>query len=419
MLDDFRPRGGTPAHGKETLKKSLKPSDIDEADAKVEPTKSRQVDDTLDLADEPSNSKKKTKSKKWWHIFSYRHTHLRKWQWALLTLALLLAIVGGAFGAYKIYQHFRKLPAQATASVLNPPKPTTEASRLTGVQVDPELNKRPVTGVMIENSPDARPQSGLINAGIVFEAIAEGGITRFLALYQDAKPDYIGPVRSARPYYLDWALAFDASLAHVGGSPDALAQIKALHVRDLDQFANAGSYTRVSSRFAPHNVYTSTDKLDALNQRKGYTSSSFTSWARKPDKKVSPPNARIIDLSVSGFLYSPHYEYDSESNSYKRSEGGKPHTDERSGKQLSPKVVVVLVSNYSIQSDGIHSNYVTIGTGHMYVFQDGTVTEGTWQKSSHNSQFTFTDSSGAAIRFNAGQTWVTMVAKNSAVTYKP
>ncbi|MCP5939883.1 DUF3048 domain-containing protein, partial [Klebsiella pneumoniae] len=86
------------------------------------------------------------------------------------------------------------------------PKPTTVANTLTGLQVAPDVNQRPVTGVMIENSTDARPQSGLDQAGVVFEAIAEGGITRFLALFQDTQPDYVGPVRSSRPYYVQWAL---------------------------------------------------------------------------------------------------------------------------------------------------------------------------------------------------------------------
>ncbi len=380
------------------------------------------VDETIDLPETTSTMKQNTskKSKKWWHIFSYRHTHLSRKKWALLMAGLLLAISAGGFCAYKIYQHVRKLPPQKAAIVAKKAaKPTTEPSRLTGLPVDPALNKRPVTGVMIENSPDARPQSGLKDAGIVFEAIAEGGITRFLALFEDTQPDYIGPIRSARPYYLDWALAFNASLAHVGGSPDALAQIKALGVRDLDQFANSGYYTRVNNRYAPHNVYTSTAKLDELNQKKGYTSSNFASWPRKADQKATTPTANSIDLTVSGFLYSPHYDYDPATNSYKRSEGGQPHKDERSGVQLMPKVVVALVSGYTIASDGIHSIYGTTGSGHMYVFQDGIVTEGTWQKADSHSQFTFTNSAGAPLKFNAGQTWLTMVNSTGAVAYKP
>ncbi len=403
MLDDIKP----PVGGEDT---SSEASPIH-----------KKGDDTTLMPNDKQIKAKTPQQKKWWHIFSYRHTHLSNLQWALLMLGMLILIVASAFGVYKLYKHITyQTPQQKqqAAAKKELPKPTTEPSRLTGLQVDPQINKRPVTGVMIENSPDARPQSGLNDAGLVFEAIAEGGITRFLALFQDTGPDYIGPVRSARPYYLDWVLTFDASLAHVGGSPDALGQIKSEGVRDLDQFANSGAYQRISSRYAPHNVYTSTTALDGLNQQKGFTSSSFTSWDRKPDQKLPTPTAKSIDFAVSGYLYSPHYDYDAASNSYLRSEGGQPHKDDRSGQQINPKVVIALVLNYSVAGDGIHSIYQTTGSGHMYVFQDGFVTEGTWQKNDRKSQYTFTDASGKPIKFNAGKTWVTMVNSNGAVTYK-
>src|SRR5690606_7640370 len=111
--------------------------------------------------------------------------------------------------------------------------------------------------------------------------------------------EHIGPVRSARPYYLDWALSFDASYAHVGGSPEALSLIKSLGVKDLDQFSNSGAFQRVSNRFAPHNMYTSMAKLDALNQAKGFTASTFTPFPRKKDAPSATPTAKAIDLNIS------------------------------------------------------------------------------------------------------------------------
>lgn len=344
-------------------------------------------------------------------------------EWFVLIMALIL-IIGGTGGA--VYAMTRKKPIppppvvkkEEPKPVPPPPKPTTESSRLTGVQVAPELNKRPVTGIMIENSPDARPQSGLKDAGIVFEAVAEGGITRFLALYQEAQPDYIGPVRSARPYYLDWVAPFDAGLAHVGGSPDALVEIRRDGIKDLDQFDNPGSFTRIASRYAPHNVYTSMAQMDALNQKRGYTESKFTSFERKAESPSPQPIAKSIDLVLSGFLYNVHYEYDAPTNSYKRNEGGRPHTDERSGAHLAPKVVIALVMPKGIASDGLHSEYATIGNGKMYVFQDGIMIEGTWHKTTRKNQFVFTDSSGAIIKLNPGQTWITMVNSTSAVSAK-
>src|SRR5262249_44865010 len=158
----------------------------------------------------------------------------------------------------------------------------------------------------IENSDDARPQSGLQEAGVVYEAIAEAGITRFMALFQETGPQYIGPVRSLRPYYIDFAAPFQASIVHVGGSPDALAQVTSGGFRNLDQFANGGSFWRISTRYAPHNVYTAFARLDALNQSKGYTSSKFTGWPRKKDKKLALPQATAIDIRVSSPDFYSH-----------------------------------------------------------------------------------------------------------------
>ncbi len=352
------------------------------------------------------------------HLWLYfKHVKLKKWQWALVITALVILIAGGVFAGVWIYRHLTK--TQPQAAVVATTKPTTEPSRLTGLPVSPELNKRPITGVMIENSPDARPQSGLLQAGVVYEAIAEGGITRFLALYEEAQPNYIGPVRSVRPYYLDFALPFQASVAHVGGSPEALSQLRSLHVRDLDEFANAGAYQRITQRYAPHNVYTSSSKLDAIEKAKGFTKSDFTSWPRKKDRPAKIPTAKTIDFAISGYYYSVHYAYDAKSNSYKRSEGGARHMDERSHKQLHPKVVIALVMPYSIESDGKHSQYGTTGSGIMYVFQDGKVQKGVWHKSSRSSQISFTDSTGKPILLNAGQTWISLVGARSDVSYKP
>lgn len=302
-----------------------------------------------------------------------------------------------------------------------PPKPTTVASPLTGIQVAPEVAARPATAIMIENSMDARPQSSLHEAGVVFEAIAEGGITRFLALYQETNPQYIGPVRSLRPYYIDLAAPFDAGIAHVGGSPEALAQIRG-GGKDLDQFFNAGAYWRIPSRRAPHNMYTSFERLDALNKAKGYTNSKYTSWPRKEDKPLPAPNAKSINVAISSVNYNSRYDYDPATNSYLRSQAGRPHISTSSeadgaGQQLRPKNVVVLVVPYSLS--GKYSVYGVNGSGTAFIFQDGGVTQANWSKAGRAEQFSFTDAAGQPVALNAGQTWVALVAAANRVTFTP
>jgi hypothetical protein len=363
------------------------------------------------------------------------HKHfVRFWRWWLaqgrnerfaIIAALLLIFGAGAIGWF----YFIQPHSEPVLTIIRHPKPKPKApptapSPLTGVAVDPALTKRPVTGIMIENSPEARPQSGLQDAGVVVEAIAEGGITRFLALYQESSPQYIGPVRSLRPYYLDFAAPFQAGIVHVGGSPEALSRVRNGNYRDLDQFFNSGYFTRISARPAPHNVYTSFARLDALNQAKGYSSSLFTSWPRKDDKKLLAPTAKTINLQISSPHYYAHFDYDAASNSYLRSEGGAPHmqltsASDKTGVQIKPKVVIALVMSYGIEADGKHSVYHDTGSGTAYIFQDGGVTTGSWQKASQDSQISFMDSDNQPIKLDAGQTWITLVGDTGKVKYSP
>jgi hypothetical protein len=335
---------------------------------------------------------------------------------------VFVAILGGAVAFAMNYQTASPKPPAPPKLAVMKPAPIPIYSPLTGMSVSATDAKRPVTAVMIENSDFARPQSGLDQAGVVFEAIAEGGITRFMALYQEAQPGNLGPIRSVRPYFLQWALGFDAAVAHVGGSPDALSDIQSWNVKNLDEFYNGSYYHRISSREAPHNMYSSMADLNQLEASKGWTTSTFTGFRRKSDSKSKSPNATSVDFNISSSDFFDHYDYDAANNAYLRSEGGAKHVDAETGKQLEPKVVVAMVvplSQGALDATGAYySDYAVIGSGQAYIFQDGTVTTGTWSKSGSTSQIVFTDANNNPIKLNAGQTWVTAVANNGEVNYK-
>lgn len=418
MIDGFKPpkRSGEPPKPAKIVRNEEEPA--------FRPPE-KVADETIEIPDEPAKPafaddeptpKKKARKSPvaWFKGLSKKQKILA----IILTVIVLGALGGGAFAL--LHKPATPQPAPvAEEKKEEPVKETPIYSPLTGMVVTKEQSQLPVIGVMIENSPDARPQSGVNQAGVVFEAIAEGGITRFLTLFQEAQPDYLGPVRSVRPYYVDWLQGFDAAVAHVGGSPEALAKIKAEGVKDLDQFYNPGPYRRVSNRYAPHNMYTSMSGLVDLAKGKGWTSSTFTGFPRKAEKPSEAPTARTVDITISGALYNVHYDYDLASNSYKRVLAGKPHLDERSKAQLSPKVVVAIVVPYGIAADRVHSVYQTIGSGKAFVFQDGVATEGTWEKKSGKDQIVFKDAAGTPIPFNAGQTWITATSIANNVIYKP
>jgi hypothetical protein len=334
----------------------------------------------------------------------------------LICVGSILLVAGVTTAAFVLF--YQKPVEVKQTEVVKKPKPTPEPvkyySPLTGNQVDNDaVTTQPVTAIMIENSPDARPQSGLKDSGVVFEAIAEGGITRFLVLYQEQKPQLIGPVRSVRMYYVDWLAAFNASVAHIGGSAAALAEVRNGSYRDIDQFFNAASYWRATDRYAPHNVYTSFEKLDALNASKGYTSSTFTGFTRKDSDKASIAAGTAVQVVISSALFNSSYAYNATTNTYDRSQAGAPHTDRESG-QISPRVVIVIKATQStVLEDGYRQQISTIGTGAATIFQDGTVQEVTWSKASKTDQITFTDVEGKDVPLARGQTWITAVPSDT------
>lgn len=295
-----------------------------------------------------------------------------------------------------------------------PPEPETKTSPLTGVEVSPELAEQPVTAVTIENSPEARPQSGLADAGIVFEAMVEGSITRFLALYQEGMPEQIGPIRSIRRNHIDWILAHDAAVAHVGGSPYALSRLRSLGVKDLDQFQSPEGYRRVNTRFAPHNMYSTRKDLLKIHDKRGYTSSDFSGIVRKAPEPAEKPTITEVNVKISSPLYNVRFAYDAKNNTYKRFMGGVPHVDEQTNKQITSDVVVVMVADY--RRDGIYSEYDLTGSNTAYIFQDGAMTKGIWEKPKQTDNVRFGNSDGLPIGLNPGKTWVTLVTSAGDVT---
>ena len=346
-------------------------------------------------------------------------TRIRNWVKKHRTLSIVIAglflILIASVVAFIVLSQKPAQVAITHAAVKTKPKPAPiYYSPLTGEKVaDEAATKQAVTAIMIENSPDARPQSGIKQAGVVYEAIAEGGITRFLTLHQQDKPQLIGPVRSLRMYYVDWLASYDASVAHVGGSAFALKEVRNGKYRDIDQFYNGGSYWRATDRYAPHNVYTSFAKLDALNAAKGYTTSTFKSFDRVDGAASKAPNATSITINISGPLYNSTYTYDKANNRYNRFLAGAPHNDREEG-QLTPSVVIAMKVNMSLVfEDGYRESITTVGNGAATIFQNGVAQDVTWTKPDRASPITFTDATGKVVPLVRGQTWIAAVPNGS------
>ncbi len=411
MLDDFKPVKRT----RKVVKRLAEPKDapIEPQEMKFKTPEQAATDDSMPSDGIPGSEQRSAKTKKRFTLSAFSKKQY------FLALGVFSLVIASSTAAWTLTHRIPKdtsPPLGKTVYVPPEPPKTTAPSLLTGVEVPFAALELPVTSVPIENSPDARPQSGLYDAGIVTEAIAEGGITRFNALYQESQPERIGPIRSLRPYYIDFFWPYDASIVHAGGSGQALAEVAQLGLKDIDHGPNAGIFYRDSNRYAPHNLYSSRAKMLEAHNARGYGKSTFTGLVRKAEKKSEAPNARAIDVNISSFLYNPRFDYDAASNSYLRSMAGRPHIDEN-GKQINPKVVIVLVMPHHYA--GIYSVYQTTGSGKAFIFQDGTVTEGIWEKPDRKSQFKFGDANGSPVGLNAGQTWMSLATSPDRVTITP
>lgn len=295
-------------------------------------------------------------------------------------------------------------------------QPTEEQkyySKLTGKEVSEEDSKLPVLGIMIENSEEARPQTGLDSAGIVFETVTEGGITRYLALYEIDLPKEVGPVRSLRPAFVNWLSGFDASVAHVGGSALALSLVDQLKIKSLSQFNHPGPYHRVNTRVAPHNMYASTKGLLDLQKELKYDKpSEFDEIPRSEDSPSQNPDATKITLDFSGPSFLAEFRYDKTTNSYKRFLAGVPHMDAGNKKQITVKNVVV------IKIFGNHSdNLKPLSKGQAFIFKDGTVIKAHWEQKDEKGRIKLTDDTGNEIALNRGDTWISAVPSGRPLKY--
>lgn len=309
-------------------------------------------------------------------------------------------------------------------------------------------DKRRPLGVAIENHLDARPQSGLQSADVVYEAVAEGGITRFLAVYYCEDASIIGPVRSARIYFLELLQGYGLYplYAHVGGAntpgpADALGEIADLDwdgYNDLNQFAVPfptyyRDYERLPERVTEHTMYSGTDKLWAFaakSRKLSNVDADKDSWDKEFTPRKFKKEAKVKDRgSVNkisfGFWeqfskdYSVTWNYNKELNTYKRVNGGVSHQDLNLKKALEFKSIVVVLVDESPANDGYeggHLLYEVVGEGKGFLFQDGKAQKITWEKKDEESMMRFFVD-GDEVELNAGKLFIEILPLGNDVKY--
>lgn len=293
-------------------------------------------------------------------------------------------------------------------------EPTPElafTAPLTGLKQETEATARPVA-VMINNLKPARPQSGLTNADVVWEVLAEGGITRLVAIFQstDKGTDAIGPIRSIRPYLIDIGESYGAILAHSGASNDAYDILQHQDKPYLDEISNAGPYFwRSKDRKAPHNLYSELDKLRAGAEKKGYRSDVTVPAYPFAEEGATASGAPATSIQIKFLLkdYKVSYDYDAAGGLYKRLVNDEPHTDMNNGEQLSAANVVVLGANHKTLDDAGRLSVDLHAGGSALLFQNGKVTECEWVRDNDNMVRLMND--GTELPFIPGKTFFHVV----------
>jgi hypothetical protein len=323
------------------------------------------------------------------------------------------------------------LPSPTPEPTATPaPTPVLVAAPLTGVPVKPAVANRHVIAVMIDDQFDARPQSGLSRASVVWQAPAEGGIPRYMALFQDSDPPKLGPVRSSRLYFIAWASEWRSVYLHAGGSPQAMALLTSSQGRgkvvfNADALRGVGSrFTwRIHQRFAPHNVYTNAQNLRTLARRVG----------GRPVAHQAPVWRFAVDAPLEvrpqgGLLVVPYpanritYRYDRKNNRYLRSVTGEgKQVDAGTKQRIAPKNVVVMSVRFGPLNDGSHKHRLEaqlIGSGPAWIATNGKTVKGTWKKSSFRSPTRFFGRDGKPVTLTIGQTFVQVVPRGTQLTIK-
>lgn len=285
-----------------------------------------------------------------------------------------------------------------------------------GVMVAPEFEKSQLYAVMIDNFETARPQSGISSASLVYEAPTEGGVTRYLAFFSpDSVPAEIGPIRSARTYFLNWAKELGAIYVHVGGSPESLELAKKLGTNDLNEFYKEGFFWRASDRTAPHNVLTSGEKLISYQQLKSENVLDFTPWKFKEAATSTTATDSKINIKYPDG-YDVYWQYDNTQGEYNRYLGGAIHKD-ASGKSITAKNIIVHLTSFLVTDDKLRLKMSTALSGQAVLCQDGQCTMGKWKKNSPSSRAKYYYKNGEEFIFNAGTTWIEVIDDLQKISY--
>ncbi|MCA9389869.1 DUF3048 domain-containing protein [candidate division WWE3 bacterium] len=355
----------------------------------------------------------------------------------VITLGVFLLVSVGGIYAFVQSRQPVAIPINAntddknSVDVESPEPPENQELPLDGALVtqaeyDRIMSYLPMA-VMIENSTTVRPVSGLSRADLVYEAVVEGGITRYMAVFLHHDAEEIMPVRSSRSYYLDWLEELDATYMHIGGAisdnPRAVALPRIFSTGVKTYMNVSGAWLRKPGVLAPHNAFTSTDRMKDVQDKNGWArSTKLRPWLFKDEAPQDErPSEQTISLEWGSWgrnAYSVVWVFDPVGNRYFYEVGGVRQMDAKTGDDVSPKNVIMQLTGFSSANDQYgHVLYDTVGEGRALIFRDGKIIDGTWKKTALDARTIYYDENGDEMEFNRGLSWIQAVPTESVITY--
>jgi hypothetical protein len=321
---------------------------------------------------------------------------------------------------FLIYYYTNRLPIVFYLSATTTIK-FKYTSQLDGRVVKNEADQIPqVVTIMIDNYSDARPQYGLAEAKVVYEAPVEGGLTRFMAVFEESqKVDEVGPVRSARPYYLDWLEEYSRGLyMHSGGSPDALSEIDNRDIFDANEFYWGEFYWRSNNHYAPHNLFTKSELWQEIISS-SKSSSSTVSWDGWKFGTISnsPTSTELVKSIQISYMtdYVVGWEYVASTTRYSRSINNQSHIDNNDGQGIMANNILVQYISLKVLDNYGRLKLGTISSGEARVLRKGEMIRGTWKKESISGRTRFYDKEEKEIILTPGITWVQVVPEGISI----
>ena len=338
----------------------------------------------------------------------------------IIALIILIIIAAGLFVLKIINEKYNSKLSNTNEAISNEiEEPTVEKPKtLSG-------DSRPIA-VMIDNHIDAMPQAGLLEADIVYEIIVEGGETRLMLILQDKNVDKIGPVRSSRHYFLDYALENDAIYVHYGWSPQAQSDIASLGVNNINGiYESETSFLRVSDKYAPHNAVTSTKNILDIAERKGYRTDKEDSDTvlNYVVDEVNLEDGKIANTIIIPYSYvnTVKYVYDADKKEYVRYSRDEKQVDWDSGTTITTKNIIIEKAENWTLDDGSEKGRQTLDNIKQldgYYITNGKVIPITCNKTSRSGKTVYKDLEGKEIDVNDGKTFIQICPIDSKITFE-